>query len=85
MRTTVSLPDPLLENAKEYAAQRGISLSVLVEDALRSHLARSSPSEPRPFRLHTVRGKLVNPDLDLDRTSGLITLDDETNFSKREQ
>jgi ribbon-helix-helix CopG family protein len=77
MRTTVTLPDTLLKNAKRRAAQRGVTLSVLLEDALRSHLARQRQGPPPAFRLHTVRGRLVKPDLDLDRTSAVLASDDE--------
>jgi hypothetical protein len=83
MRTTVSLPEPLLENAKRRAAERGITLSALVEDAVRDHLAAAQSPPPPPFRLHTVSGKLVNPRLDLDRTSALTILDDESQYSDR--
>ena len=80
VRTTISLPEPLIENAKEYAAERGITLSVLVEDALRCLLAQNpAPSTPA-FRLHTVRGRLVNPNLDLDRTSALVVMEDDAKF-----
>jgi hypothetical protein len=80
MRTTISLPEPLLENAKKCAAARGVTLSVLLEDALRSHLSRNRSPSASSFRLRTVRGRLVNPDLDLDRTSALITSEDESGF-----
>ena len=83
MRTTVSIPEPLLENAKHCAAERGTTLSALIEDALRDHLAKAERPVPPPFRLHTVRGRLVNPQLDLDRTSALIELDDEAAYSNR--
>ena len=80
MRTTISLPNALLENAKQLAAERRITLSALLEDALRCQLALHTPSSASSFRLHTVLGKLVNPNLDLDRTSHLVELDDEARF-----
>jgi hypothetical protein len=80
VRTTVSLPEPLLENAKQCAAERGITLSLLVEDALIRLLAQNTASAAPPFRLRTVRGRLVNPSLDLDRTSALMTMEDEASF-----
>jgi len=83
-RTTISLPDPLLQTAKRTAAQRGVTLSVVVEDALRIHLAQAdSPPARPPFRLITVAGRLVNPHTDLNRTSELLTVDDEEQFSPR--
>ena len=81
VRTTVSIPGPLLANAKERAGERGITLSALIEDALRKALADARPAAAPPFRLHTVRGTQVNPNLDLDRTSALIALDDEDDYS----
>jgi hypothetical protein len=83
MRTTVSLPDPLLDNARQSAAERGITFSVLVEDALRLLLAKAPSGATAPFRLHTVRGKLVDPDLDLSRTSALTVQEDEARFHRR--
>jgi hypothetical protein len=80
MRTTISLPEPLLENAKQHAAERGVTLSVVLEDALRRFLARSTSASTASFRLHTVRGKLVDPHLDLDRTSELLSKDEEESF-----
>ena len=85
MRTTVSLPDPLLEHAKEYAAEHGMTLSAVLEDALRCLLARNLAQPARSFRLRTVRGRLVNQDLDLDRTSGLVAMDDEASFSGKQR
>jgi hypothetical protein len=58
-------------------------VSVVIEDALRSHLSESSLAKSTPFHLHTVRGKLVNPHLDLDRTSALLTMDDEDFYVPR--
>jgi hypothetical protein len=83
VRTTISLPEPLLKNAKRQAAQRGVPLSTVIEDALRSHLTEAPPVAGPPFRLPTFRGKLVNPELDLDRTSALVTADDESEYRGR--
>ena len=40
-------------------------------------------SSASPFRQHTVRGKLVNPDLDLDRTSHLVEREDQAQFKRK--
>ena len=85
MRTTVAIADPLLDNAKRRAAERGITLGALLEDALRAYLATADRAGTRPFRLHTVRGRLVDPSLDLDRTSALLVLDDERGFPRRKR
>jgi hypothetical protein len=80
MRTTIDLPEPLLKNAKRRATERGVTLSMIVEDALRNHFASKPPATMPPFRLYTVRGKLVRPDLDLDRTSALLVEDDASSY-----
>jgi hypothetical protein len=82
MRTTVSIPDPLLENAKQLAAQRGTTLSDVVGDALRMLLSSAHSGPAKPFRLITVQGGPTDPTLDLDRTSALIALDDEESYSR---
>lgn len=81
MRTTVSIDDPLLENAKRQASERGVTLGVVIEDALRVYLANADREADRPFRLHTVRGRVKNRNLDLDRTSVLITTEDEEAYT----
>ena len=83
MRTTVSIADPLLENAKRVAEARGVTLSEVIEDALRGHLGRRAPQSGKPFRLPTVRGKLVQPRLNLDRTSELVAADDERAYGRK--
>lgn len=80
MRTTVNIPEPLLHNARKRASERGVTLSVVVEDALRMNLAQDRIEPEDRFQSHTVRGRLVQPDLDLDRTSAMLTADDETVF-----
>jgi hypothetical protein len=81
MRTTISLPDPLLVNAKHIAAERGMTLSALVEVAVRNLILSPNPTSPAPpFRLQPVRGRLVYPDQDLDRTSALVVAEDEAAF-----
>jgi len=83
MRTTVDLSEPLLKSAKRLATEQSATLSAVVEDALRVYLARKATETAPPFRLQTVRGRLVNPDIDLDRTSALIVADDELEYGKR--
>lgn len=80
MRTTVDLPEPLLNSAKRRAAERGVTLRAIIEDALRGHLASKRAASAPPFQLFTVRGRLVRPDLDLDRTSALLVEDDTASF-----
>ena len=82
MRTTVAISDPLLENAKQYAEQRGTTVSSVIEDALRLLLSRSSAAQVAPFKLHTVKGRLVDPNRNLDRISEVIAQDDENEYRR---
>lgn len=82
MRTRVAISDPLLENAKKYAEQRGTTLSVVIEDALRLLLSQSAAAPPSPFQLHTVKGRLVDPNRNLDRISELIASEDEADYAE---
>jgi hypothetical protein len=43
MKTTVEIPDTLFRKAKATAAERGLSLKVLLTDAVREHLQRKEP------------------------------------------
>ena len=48
MRTTVSISDELLEAAKLHARERGETLGVVIEDALRLRLGGAPEHTPRP-------------------------------------
>jgi hypothetical protein len=78
MRTTVSIPDDLLAEAKRVAASTGRTLSQVVEDALRESFTRHEPPECHPFRMPTFRGQGVLPGVDLDDSAGLQELMDQT-------
>jgi len=56
MKTTLNLDAELLRRAKERAAQRGTTLTAVVEDALRTRLDTPAPRQPFRLRLPTVRG-----------------------------
>lgn len=61
MRTTIDLPDPLFKEAKVTAAQRGVPLRRLMEDALRRelHAPTASPATSSRGRLRKKNGFLV--------------------------
>ena len=80
MRTTVAISDPPLENTKQYAERRGTAVSNVIEVALRLLLSQASAAPAPPFKLHTVKSRLVDPNRNLDRISGLIALDDEEDY-----
>ncbi len=82
MRTTVAISDPLLENAKQYAEQRGTTVSNVIEDALRLLLSQPSAAQAPAFKLHTVKGRLVDPNRNIDRISALIAQDDENEYRR---
>ena len=48
MRTTIDLPEPLLRQAKQDAAQAGITLASFLEDALREKLHRKEAVKKEP-------------------------------------
>jgi len=48
MKTTIEIPDALFRRAKSAAAERGVSLRVLVSEALTEKL-RANPSSEKPW------------------------------------
>lgn len=72
MRTTIRLPDGLLEEAKRHAFETGRTLTALIEDALREALGRRrSKTTRRPVRLTTFRGGGLQRGVDLDDSASL--------------
>lgn len=59
MRTTLVIQDELFISAKKLAAERGSSLSALVEEALRYQVNRSKSSskEREEFRIPVLEGQ----------------------------
>lgn len=54
MRTTVIIDDEILQQARRHAAEKGISVSEVVNRALREAFSRSARIEPVPtFRMVT--------------------------------
>lgn len=81
VRTTVDLPEPLIQNARLLAGERGVTFSAVVEDALRGHLSPQVTEVSRKVQLPTVRGRPVSAEFDLDRTSAVEVIDDEALFA----
>jgi hypothetical protein len=77
MKTTLNLDDRVLRRAKKLAAAEGITLTALVEDALRARTA-PRPSGPERFRLvlPTVRGD-APPRIDIADREALFDVFDE--------
>jgi hypothetical protein len=80
MRTTVDLPEPLLDNAKRRAAELNVTLSDVVQDGLRMVLNAQPGAPPKKFKLLTVGGGLVDPNLDLGKISELVAKEDEEEY-----
>ncbi len=80
MRTTIRLDDPLLREAKREASRSGMTLTAMIEEALRERLARTAnAAEPRSrVRLPTFHGQGLAPGVDLDDSAALLDLMDET-------
>lgn len=78
MRTTVHLPDTLLQEAKIYAVRSGTTLTAVIEDALRESLARQGNRRPMKqlVKLTTVAGQGLQPGVDLDDSAALLQLMD---------
>ena len=75
MRTTMDLSDELLREAKKRAADEGIPLRDVVEDALRRHLAGWSKRRGYRLRWATEHGRL-QPGVNLDDRDALFDLMD---------
>jgi uncharacterized protein DUF6364 len=75
MRTTLSLDDNLLDQAKQRAARTGRTLSRVVEDALRETFGRrSEPGAAARIHLPTDPGdgRGLRPGVDLDDSAALL-------------
>ena len=73
MRTTIRLDDQLLVEAKKLAAERGTTLTAIIEDSLRQSLARTEPTSRRgKFHFPTFKGGGLQPHVDLDDSASLL-------------
>jgi hypothetical protein len=79
MRTTIRLDDDLLKEAKVRAAERGITLTKLIDESLRERLsARPQPTAIGPFRLRSYGRAGVRPGVNLDDNRSVRDLIDES-------
>jgi plasmid stability protein len=65
MRTIVTLDDELHRRAKAYAAEHGLTLAALVQEALRARLAKARGRRARVV-LPTFKGNGLQPGVNLD-------------------
>lgn len=85
MRTTISIDDSVLDDLKRRAADRGTTVSRLIEDSVRFALAGppDRPAGGEDYELVTYgRGGRFTR-LDVDRTSALLELDDLARYGGR--
>lgn len=79
MRTTITIDDALLAEAKVIAARSGRTLNAVVEDALRVAIAQRRAASTRPrVALPTFSGGRLQPGVNLDSNSDLLDLMEET-------
>ena len=72
MRTTVRLPPGLMAQVKKVARETGRTMTQVIEDALRTAVARDRPAAPRRVTIVTVSGGGLQPGVDLDDSSALL-------------
>jgi hypothetical protein len=79
MRTTIRLEDALLDQARREARRRGETLTALIQEGLRTVLARSKPDRPRPRVKLPVFGPSggVMPGVDLSNSAALLDILEE--------
>jgi hypothetical protein len=77
MRTTIDLEEDTLRRAKIVAAQHGMTLSQLVDDAVKAVLDRAAtPAGPR-VELPVFHGGGLRPGVDLSDSAGLADVMDD--------
>ncbi len=75
MRTTIRLDDQLLAQAKQLAAEKGRTLTSVIEDALREMLSRrKAVRKSDPVRLISGGVGGLRPGVNLDNTAELLDL-----------
>ena len=74
MRTTVSIEDHLLDQAKQAALEQKCSLGEVIENSLRLALAAQEKRKQAGFSkpLKTFRGTGVQPGVDLSSSAALL-------------
>lgn len=76
MRTTIRLADTLLLEAKREAARCGMTLTAIIEESLRTRLARTQDAPRTRVRLSTSGRGGLRPGVDLDDSAALLDVMD---------
>ena len=74
MRTTIRLDENLLAEAKQRAARSGMTLTAVIEEALRESFSRRERRDQPPARLPAWGKGWVLPGVDLDDSAALLEL-----------
>ncbi len=73
MRTTIRLDPQFMDQVRRFAHESGVTLTRLIEEALREKMARRAPSlRKKPVRLPTFDGGGLRPGIDLDDSASLL-------------
>lgn len=75
MRTTLNIDDQILSLAKHQAIEQGVSLTRIVESALRDAFLKTEEKSEK-IHLLTVKGTGVKPGIDLQHSSSLLDIMD---------
>jgi hypothetical protein len=82
MKTTVQLDNELLVEVKRHAAEKGMTLTAVLDQALREMLARRKELINRErVSLTLFEGKGLQPGVDLDDSAALLDLMSRENGS----
>ncbi len=77
MRTTINLPDELIQRAKKAALEADTTLTEIIANALREALLKGRRKQPRrKIKLTTYGEGGTFPGVDLDDTSAVLDLMD---------
>lgn len=76
MRTTISIDDHLLDEVRRRAAERGQTISQVIEDSLRESLLRRDERPREAFRISTFAAGGYQPGVNLDDNASLLDLMD---------
>jgi hypothetical protein len=83
MATTISIDDEIFEQLKARAAREATTVDRLIEDSLRGAvLAKDKHASERPFELVTFGEGGQFTEYDVDRSCGLIELDDLASYRR---
>ncbi|MGI8820747.1 MAG: hypothetical protein ACR2ID_07775 [Chthoniobacterales bacterium] len=82
-RTTIRLDEHLLIRVKEYAVQRRISLTAVIEEALRTHLSPRMPLPVSKVSLPTFKGSGFAPGIETWEDVQRVLEDEEIENLKR--